>query len=111
MSVWTEHAILFCLTQPYIAILRPMKPRNNSRESRTDWRKLARLPDDKIDTSDIPALGEDFFREAKRREPKGKPSVSLRVDRDVLDWFKRQGKGYQTRINAVLRAYVRSRKR
>jgi uncharacterized protein (DUF4415 family) len=88
-----------------------MKPRNTTKESRTDWRKLAALPDDKIDTSDIAELGEDFFREAKRREPKGKQSVSLRVDRDVLDWFKRQGKGYQTRINAVLRAYVRSHRR
>jgi uncharacterized protein (DUF4415 family) len=37
--------------------------------------------------------------------------VSLRLDRDVLDWFKRQGKGYQTKINAVLRAYVRTRSR
>ena len=88
-----------------------MKPRNTRRESRTDWRKLAALPDDRIDTSDIPELGEEFFREAKLRVPKGKQSVSLRVDRDVLDWFKRQGKGYQTRINAILRAYVRSRKR
>ena len=34
-----------------------------------------------------------------------KTSISLRVDRDVLDWFKAQGEGYQTRINAVLRAF------
>ena len=37
--------------------------------------------------------------------PSGKESVTLRVDKDVLDWFRRQGRGYQTRINAVLRAY------
>jgi len=37
--------------------------------------------------------------------PSGKESVTLRVDKDVLDWFRDQGRGYQTRINAVLRAY------
>jgi uncharacterized protein (DUF4415 family) len=88
-----------------------MKPRNTAKESRTDWRKLATAPDTEIDTSDVPELSEEFFREAKLRLPKGKQSVSLRLDRDVLDWFKRQGKGYQTRINAILRAYVRSHRR
>jgi uncharacterized protein (DUF4415 family) len=66
------------------------------------------LPQDKIDTSEIPELDENFFREATLRLPKAKQLVSIRIDRDVLDWFKRQGKGYQTKINAVLRAYVRA---
>jgi len=88
-----------------------MKETSTSRESRTDWRKLAALADDKIDTSDIPELNEDFFRKAKLRLPKGKQLVSLRIDSDVLDWFKRQGKGYQTKMNAVLRAYVRAQRR
>jgi uncharacterized protein (DUF4415 family) len=88
-----------------------MKGTNTTRDSRTDWRKLAGLPDDRIDTSDIPELDERFFREAKLRLPKNKQLVSLRIDSDVLDWFRRQGKGYQTRINAVLRAYVRAHRR
>jgi len=88
-----------------------MKGTNTTRESRTDWRRLAALPDDKIDTSDIPELDEEFFRAAKLRLPTRKQLVSLRLDRDVLDWFKRQGKGYQTKINAVLRAYVRAHRR
>jgi uncharacterized protein (DUF4415 family) len=88
-----------------------MKETNTTKESRTDWQKLATVPDDKIDTSDIPELDEDFFREAKLRMPKSKQLISLRVDSDVLDWFKRQGKGYQTKINAVLRAYVRAHRR
>jgi uncharacterized protein (DUF4415 family) len=88
-----------------------MKETNTTKESRTDWRKLATLADDRIDASDIPELDEDFFREAKLRLPKGKQLVSLRVDSDVLDWFKRQGKGYQTKINAVLCAYVRVHRR
>jgi uncharacterized protein (DUF4415 family) len=83
---------------------------SSTRESRTDWRKLAAKPDAGIDTSDIPELDKDFFRRAKLRMPKGKQVVSLRLDSDVLDWFKRQGKGYQTRINAVLRAYVEAKK-
>ena len=69
------------------------------------------MPDEKIDTSDIPELDADSFREAKLRLPTGKQLVSLRIDSDVLDWFKRQGKGYQTKINAVLRAYVRAHRR
>ena len=88
-----------------------MRQTNTTRESRTDWHTLTALPSDRIDTSDIPKLDEDFFREAKLRMPKGKQLVSLRIDADILDWFKRQGKGYQTKINAVLRAYVRAQKR
>jgi len=42
--------------------------------------------------------------------PPKKAAVNLRIDSDVLDWFKQTGKGYQTRINKVLRAYVTSRK-
>ena len=88
-----------------------MRQTNTKKKSRTNWRKLAALPQDKIDTSDIPALGEDLFRAATLRLPQPKQLVSIRLDRDVLDWFKRQGKGYQTKINAVLQAYVRAHKR
>jgi uncharacterized protein (DUF4415 family) len=85
-----------------------MRQTNTKRESRTKWRKLAALPDNKVDTSDIPKLDEDFFGEATLRLPEAKQLVSIRLDRDVLDWFKRHGKGYQTKINAVLQAYVRA---
>ena len=88
-----------------------MRQTSTTKESRTDWRKLAALPDDQVDASEIPELDEDFFRTAKLRLPKSKQLVSLRLDTDVLDWFKQQGKGYQTRINAVLRAYVRAHRR
>jgi len=87
-----------------------MKETNTTKESRTDWRKLATLPDDEIDTSDIPEPDENFFREAKLRLPQAKQLISLRIDADIVDWFKRQGKGYQTKINAVLRAYVRAQR-
>jgi uncharacterized protein (DUF4415 family) len=49
---------------------------------------------------------------ADRRFPRpGKQLVTLRLDRDVLDWFRKAGKGYQTRINAVLRAYKNAHSR
>ena len=66
-----------------------MKHNNTTRESRTDWQKLENMPDEKIDTSGVPELDEEFFRNANVRLPAGKQLVSLRVDRDVLDWFKR----------------------
>jgi uncharacterized protein (DUF4415 family) len=62
-------------------------------------------PDAGIDTSDIPPLGADFFRNAVRN-PFYRPvkqSTTVRIDADVLAWLKAQGPGYQTRINALLR--------
>lgn len=88
-----------------------MRANNTTRKSRTDWNRVENTPDEKIDVSDVPELGEDFFREAKVRLPESKRLISLRIDSDILDWFKRQGKGYQTRINAVLRAFVRAHTR
>jgi uncharacterized protein (DUF4415 family) len=90
---------------------RVMRKTHKTRASRADWEKLAAKPDTEIDTSDVPELDKDFFRHAEVRMPKTKPMVSLRLDGDVLDWFKRQEKGYQTRINAVLRAYVEAHNR
>ena len=57
-------------------------------------------------------LDEEFWRHARVAMPdeKGKTPVYLRVDTEVLDWFKRQGKGHLTRMNAVLRAYVEAQK-
>jgi uncharacterized protein (DUF4415 family) len=83
-----------------------MKAKNTIRESRTDWNRLKEMSDSDIDYSDVPKLDKSFFKHAQVRMPKRKQSVSLRLDPDVLDWFKHKGQGYQTRINAVLRAYV-----
>ena len=83
-----------------------MKAKNTIRESRTDWNRLKEMPDSNIDFSDVPKLDKDFFSRAQVRMPKKKKAVSLRLDPDVLDWFKHEEKQYQTKINAVLRAYV-----
>jgi uncharacterized protein (DUF4415 family) len=58
------------------------------------------------DTSDIPELDDHFWETAKMVTPISKKTVSLRLDSDILDWFKSQGKGYQSMINNILRTYV-----
>ncbi|BBP74605.1 hypothetical protein PHLH7_07090 [Pseudomonas sp. Ost2] len=77
------------------------------KESKTDWERLDKLSDQEIDTSEIPELGEDFFRRAELRVPV-KRAVTIRLDADVLEWFKGQGTGYQTRINQLLRQYMQA---
>jgi len=57
-----------------------------------------------IDYSDIPPLGKSFFKKARAAWPPAKKQLSIRLDADVLDWLKSQGRGYQTRINRILRA-------
>ena len=73
--------------------------------------ELAALPDEKIDTSDMPELDAAFWRHAQLREPEGTAQVTLRVKKSVLAAFKATGKGYQTRMNAVLEAYARTLRR
>jgi uncharacterized protein (DUF4415 family) len=73
--------------------------------------RLHRRSDETIDYSEIPPFGDDFFATAELLMPAGKTEVSLRLDRDVVQYFRRGGKGYQSRINAVLRAYMIGAKR
>ncbi len=61
-----------------------------------------------IDYSDIPELGDEFFAKATAPLPPAKHQLTIRLDRDVLDWLKANGKGYQTRINRILRAVMES---
>ena len=68
--------------------------------------ELQNLPDEEIDTSDIPELDNHFWANAKMVTPITKQAVSIRLDSDILDWFKSQGKGYQSTINNVLRTYI-----
>ena len=69
-------------------------------------KELAATPDEQIDTSDIPELGPEFWQRAKVVLSEPKAVVTLRVDQDVVAWFKQAGKGYQSRMNAVLRSYM-----
>lgn len=73
--------------------------------SGTDWERLNAMSDEDIDTSDIPELDDEFSQQAELHLPVKKP-VTIRLDADVLEWFKGQGQGYQTRINNLLRKYM-----
>lgn len=68
--------------------------------------EIANLPDEAIDYSDIPELDEEFWQNAELVMPESKERITLRLDKATLDFFRRGGQGYQTRINAVLAAYV-----
>ncbi len=81
-----------------------------SSNSQTDWQRLDAMTDEDIDLSDCPEVTPEMFAKAVVRRglpvTKTKAQVTLRIDSDVLEWFKSQGQGYQTRINQLLRAYM-----
>ncbi|CUX49518.1 MULTISPECIES: BrnA antitoxin family protein [Agrobacterium] len=77
-------------------------------EKELSLEELAALPDEKIDYSDIPELDENFWVNAKLVEPEGTQQITLRVKKSVIEAYKSTGKGYQTRMNAVLESYART---
>ncbi len=78
---------------------------------RQELQRLDELSDDQIDTSDIPEIT-DFSGAVRGRFYRPiKQQVTLRIDADLLAWFKAQGGKYQTQINAALREYVEARHR
>lgn len=83
-------------------------------ESQTDWARVKAMPQEEVerlaDEEDGP-LPEGWESTIIIGLPPRKRDVHIRLDEDVVDWFRAQGRGYQTRINAVLRAFVESRKR
>ena len=88
----------------------PLKNAPTSSTSLADWERIDALSDEDIDLSDSPEVTPEMFANAIVRRglkpPPTKAQVTLRVDSDVLAWYKAQGRGYQTRINALLRAYM-----
>ena len=84
-------------------------------ESRTDWAAVKGMAEEELEAS-IAADRDDVhepidWTRAVKGMPPGKRDIHIRIDEDVLDWFRQAGRGYQTRINNVLRALVESRKR
>ena len=87
---------------------------NRAERGRVDLARLRRVGDQEIRATSPPELADlhdDFWEEATVVEPATKLPISLRVDADVLDWFKTQGPRYQSRMNAVLRSYMTQRRR
>jgi len=84
-------------------------------ESRTDWDRVRAMTEEEIEAAaeadpDALPLDGEFWRTARVVIPPSKKHTGIRIDADVLDWFKRQGRGWQTRMNAVLRAYYEARR-
>ena len=72
---------------------------------KSDLKRLDAMRDEDIDYSEIPEFDEEFLRSVEMKVSPGKKSIALRLDTDVREWMKAQGKGYQSRINAILRTY------
>jgi uncharacterized protein (DUF4415 family) len=78
--------------------------------SKTDWVRVDAMTDKEIDYSDSPEVSEELFKLMTKEEPE-KIVVNLRLDREVVDFFKKHSNKYQTRINEVLLAIVHSYKK
>jgi uncharacterized protein (DUF4415 family) len=87
-----------------------VKRRSSSKTSKTDWVRVRGMKNKDIKRTaehpeaDVKHIVRGIARQGLKRGS-GKTSISLRVDAEVLEWFKAQGPGYQTRINAVLKAF------
>jgi len=84
-------------------------------ESRTDWVAVKSVTEEELEAG-IAADPDDIHEPidwslAVKGIPPAKRDIHIRIDEDVLDWFRQAGRGYQTRINNVLRAFMESRKR
>ncbi len=92
--------------------MKKMPSRKLTKQQRDELAALAKLPDERIDTSDVPEVRDwrgakrgAFYRPVKRQ-------LTLRLDADIVEWFKAgTSKGYQTRINEALRAYVEGQRK
>ena len=82
------------------------------RHSLSEIADLRELGEDRTDSNapEAESLGPEFWRSARVVVPQGKTSVHLRLDNDVVEWFRARGKGHLTRMNSVLRAYVEAQK-
>ena len=75
---------------------------------KSDLARIDRMKDSEVDYSDIPPLGDEFLTKATVAWPPVKKQLTIRLDADVLEWLKGHGRGYQTRINRILRVVMES---
>jgi uncharacterized protein (DUF4415 family) len=87
-------------------VKRTLDPSKSSEWTAEEQQRFDAIKDEDIDYSDIPELDKEFFRRAERASEfrKEKTRVTMRLDSDVVEWLKQNGRGYQTRANMILRA-------
>jgi len=83
----------------------------NKKSIKSDLARLDAMTEADIDYSDNPPLGDEFFEKMTLSWPPQKTQLTIRLDEDVLQWLKQQGKGYQTRINSILRTAMESQQK
>jgi uncharacterized protein (DUF4415 family) len=82
-----------------------------TKDQRGEIRALQEMPDEEIDYSDIPPVTDWSKAVVGRFYRPVKETVTVRIDADVLDWLKQEGKGYQTRLNRILRAVMEGQRK
>jgi uncharacterized protein (DUF4415 family) len=92
------------------------RPQGEARKGKTDWRRVAALSEKQVIAAaksdpDAEPTDAEFWKNAQLVTPERKVRVTLRLDRDVLAWFKGQGRLYQNRMNAVLKEYMRAHRK
>lgn len=80
-------------------------------KGKTDWKRVKSMPEEDIEKEakadrDNPRWTKKMFNSAELNRPQKKILIHMHLDQDIVDWFKSEGRGYQTRINSVLKSYV-----
>ncbi len=93
-----------------------VRTRASVKRGKTDWARVRAMTDEEIEAAarsdpDAQLTDAEFWKGAKLVMPDRKQSVTLRLDKDVLEWFKAQGSRYQSRMNAVLRSYMQAHRK
>lgn len=96
------------MSKDNITRVTPQDATRRKSEGKTDWERLRREEAAGIEPERDPDEGEFDWSRVQVTMPRSKQAISVRLDADVLEFFRGQGKGYQTRINAVLRSYMKA---
>jgi uncharacterized protein (DUF4415 family) len=88
-----------------------MRLKSTPRNSRTNWDRIAKMRDKDINLSDIPAITEEQFKKAVFKPARIKKTMAIEIDRDIIEWYKKEGQNYQTQINEDLRKQIQERKK
>jgi uncharacterized protein (DUF4415 family) len=85
--------------------------KESKRMTKKELEEFDALKDEDIDYSDIPPTDEEFWKDARVIKPARKKAISLKLDPDLLEWYKAHGKGYQTLMRNVLQAYMNAQEK